>query len=79
VLPGTGGEGARDAGQRLRAAVRGLVFGPDLPGGVTISVGVASFDGPEETPAPREPAELVRRADEALYRAKAAGRDQVSG
>jgi len=39
----------------------------------TLSIGVAAF--PEDGASPEK---LTRRADEALYRAKAAGRDMVS-
>jgi diguanylate cyclase (GGDEF)-like protein len=39
---------------------------------VTVSIGVADSDGGDTTPA-----EVLRRADEALYRAKQAGRNQV--
>jgi diguanylate cyclase len=40
---------------------------------VSLSAGVAAWDGEEE------PEALVRRADEALYRAKTAGRNRVVG
>ncbi|HXF56009.1 MAG TPA: bifunctional diguanylate cyclase/phosphodiesterase [Actinomycetota bacterium] len=57
------------AAERVRAAVAGL----DVPGGLTVSVGVAIY--------PTHGADadsLVRAADEALYRSKAAGRNRVS-
>ena len=41
------------------------------PGGRTCSIGVAQWDGAEDTD------ELIARADEALYRAKDTGRDRV--
>ncbi|MEJ7718799.1 MAG: sensor domain-containing diguanylate cyclase [Thermoleophilaceae bacterium] len=53
---------ARDIVERMRSAT---------PGGVTCSAGVASSDGSED------PADLVARADRALYEAKAAGRDRT--
>jgi diguanylate cyclase (GGDEF)-like protein len=42
------------------------------PAGQTCSAGVASWSGEEGVP------ELLERADRALYRAKAAGRDRVA-
>jgi diguanylate cyclase (GGDEF)-like protein/PAS domain S-box-containing protein len=57
---------------RLRRAVARTAF--DAPGGpvrVTVSIGVAGFAAGEDAQA------LLRRADAALYRAKAAGRDTV--
>lgn len=71
VLPGQSDASARDAADRLRRAIAALDVG--LPGGenVTTSLGVARL-GPSESAA-----ELVRRADQALYAAKAAGRDRV--
>jgi GGDEF domain-containing protein len=42
-----------------------------VPAGATCSIGVAMWDGRET------PDALVARADAALYRAKAAGRDRV--
>jgi diguanylate cyclase (GGDEF)-like protein len=61
--------------ERLRAAVERLdIAHPDGPGAtVTISAGVAASSG-----APWEsPHEVLRRADAALYAAKAAGRNAV--
>jgi diguanylate cyclase (GGDEF)-like protein len=57
---------------RLRRAVARAAF--DAPGGpvqVTVSIGVAGFAAGEDAKG------LLRRADAALYRAKAAGRDAV--
>ncbi len=68
ILPQTGKEEALVAAERLREAVaekRVVCFGHDC-GGVTVSAGVASF--PEDA---YSTAGLVRRADQALYRAKA--------
>ena len=75
VLPGTGAEGAREAAERLRKAVAQEDFGLGrlgFAGRISISVGVAAFERDMA-----EPADLVRRADEALQRAKAGGRDRV--
>ncbi|MGF1664337.1 MAG: diguanylate cyclase domain-containing protein [Kineosporiaceae bacterium] len=62
----------RPAAERLRAAVaqplevQGVIVLP------TVSVGVARHEGGEDV------ATVMRRADEALYRSKATGRDRVS-
>lgn len=62
LLPDCGPEEAVEVVERLRAAT---------PGGHSCSAGLACWDG-------REPAEdLIGRADSALYRAKADGRDRL--
>jgi diguanylate cyclase (GGDEF)-like protein len=66
LLPDTQAAAARSVAEKLRAEVA-TAAGP-VP--VTCSVGVATWSG--ETPE-----ELMRRADEALYAAKDAGRDRV--
>ena len=62
--------------ERLRERVAGHAFpasrGKDGPGRLTISVGVAGF--PDDA---ADSEGLVRAADEALYKAKHAGRDRV--
>ncbi len=63
---------ALEVGERIRAAVRGLDLRRHGVAGVSVSVGVAVADGPEE---PIEA--LIEAADRALYRAKRAGRDRV--
>jgi two-component system cell cycle response regulator len=73
VLPGCETSGALARAERLRSAVAGSPV--DVGGrrhGVTASLGCAIL-GPGETPEA-----LVARADQALYAAKAAGRDRVS-
>ncbi|HET8764253.1 MAG TPA: diguanylate cyclase [Rhodanobacter sp.] len=74
LLPGAGSEPARDVAERLRLAVAALKLDDVAPGlAVTISLGVTvSHAGDGEFGA------LVERADRALYRAKAAGRDRVA-
>ena len=78
VLPNTDEDGAYVIAERLRKALRGL----GLPhegsekGVITVSVGIASYSGATFD---RNEAELIRRADQALYDAKAAGRDRVTG
>ena len=71
--PQTDLPGARALAERLResAAMEPL---PCLPpeDRVTLSVGLASWEGPDDTVT-----SLLSRADQALYRAKAQGRNQV--
>jgi diguanylate cyclase (GGDEF)-like protein len=70
LLPHTDLDGAVQLGGRLRQIVRESEAGSC--GRMTVSVGVAVAQSPEE------PADaVIARADQALYRAKAAGRDQV--
>jgi diguanylate cyclase (GGDEF)-like protein len=72
ILPGTDGASAALAAERLRQAVAAQAI-PVGDGAfrVTVSVGVASaWPG-------AEPDTLLKAADAALYRAKAAGRNQV--
>jgi diguanylate cyclase (GGDEF)-like protein len=73
-------ESASLVAQRIRASVAGQSFllgdGQGLE--VTVSVGVAALDGVDREQAVEEVAhELVARADQALYRAKENGRNQV--
>ncbi|MFY9588955.1 MAG: GGDEF domain-containing protein [Actinomycetota bacterium] len=75
VLPETDEEGARQVAERVRQMVREKVAAPGRGGRrtVTVSIGVAT--------APRDghsPAELLSRADDALYRSKETGRDRVT-
>ncbi len=74
LLPGAGADGARKRADELRAAIALLEvahLGADV-GPVTISIGVATF------PEHGERADaLLRAADDALYRAKRAGRNRV--
>lgn len=75
LLPDTGVAGAQQVAEDLRAAV-GMLAVPhqDSPTGFgTISIGVASARPNREA----DPDALVRRADDALYRAKRNGRDRV--
>jgi len=69
VLPDTGPFAAARTAERLRLAV--AAAGGPVP--VTASVGWATLAPGED------PDGLVRRADDALYEAKAAGRDRVRG
>ena len=66
LLPDTDAAAARHVAEKLRAEVAAA------PGvvPVTVSIGVAGWDG-------EAPEDLLHRADEALYAAKEAGRDRV--
>ncbi len=71
VLPGAEREAALRVAEELRAAVAGYGFHhAGEPVEVTVSCGVATFEG-EDTPE-----QVFERADAALYRAKAAGRNR---
>jgi diguanylate cyclase (GGDEF)-like protein len=73
LLPGADLGAAREAGERIRAAVAGepvAAAGRQL--GVTVSIGCAALAAGEGGWA------LLARADERLYAAKAAGRDRVA-
>ena len=63
---------AFEVGERVRAAVTQLNLRPFGVPGVSVSVGVAVSDHADQ---PID--ELIGRADQALYRAKRAGRDRV--
>jgi two-component system, cell cycle response regulator len=76
VMPDTRLATAQSVGERVRAAVAALPFPIDngergIP--VTVSIGVADSMGGEPIDA------LLRRADQALYLSKNAGRNRVTG
>ena len=75
VLPGTDLEGAYNLAERVRAGIEELSL-PLLDGegtlGVTASFGVATLPGSAD-----DMRELVAAADEALYRAKRAGKNRT--
>ena len=68
VLPGTGLAVAYEVAHRIRERVAAAA----LPFALTVSVGIAAGD-----PSRDRPEQVFERADQALYRAKANGRDQV--
>ena len=72
LLRNPGPEVAVEVGERVREAVRALDLVPLGIPGVSVSVGVATAGGADE-PIPS----IVERADQALFRAKRAGRDRV--
>lgn len=72
LLPGTSSTEALNAAERLREAVMRRPWawqGETLR--LTVSIGVAAWRGPHD-----DTAQLMKRADAALYRAKALGRDR---
>jgi two-component system cell cycle response regulator len=75
IMPGATVEAAERIAERIRRYISGSPFrvaqGSELLT-VTISIGVAGILGPEDTSEA-----LLKRADEALYEAKAAGRNRV--
>lgn len=78
VLPNTDEDGAYVIAERLRRSLRdlGLPHEGSEKGLITVSIGIACYPG---AVIERTEAELLRRADQALYDAKAAGRDRVTG
>ena len=73
LLPATDAEGGRQLAERLRVAAEELIVDSGGSGSVPVrsSFGVASY------PAEPSAAALMRAADRALYRAKAAGKNTV--
>jgi diguanylate cyclase (GGDEF)-like protein len=71
LAPQTTGDAAFGVAEKLRRVVEGWSF-PGVPRRVTIAAGVASYPGNGRT---RD--ELVKAADDALYRAKQNGRNRV--
>src|SRR6059058_1046029 len=75
VLVHTGAEGAVGVAEKVRSGVEGMGRRVGYPAGlVTVSIGVAEF-APGVGPAAED---VLVAADRALYRAKAAGRNQVA-
>jgi diguanylate cyclase (GGDEF)-like protein/PAS domain S-box-containing protein len=74
ILAGATREAAHKRAELLREEVKQLstTHGGQLLGKITLSFGVAAYPGDGRTAE-----ELVRAADQALYRAKAAGRDRI--
>ena len=73
LLPDAGARAAATTAEKLRGEIAALAVVHDgVELAVTISAGWAAWEG-------ESPEELLRRADEALYDAKRAGRDRVQG
>lgn len=75
VMPGTGASGAFGLARRMRAAIEALELDLGEQGlvHVTASLGVAGIDHQRH----RQPEDLIRDADAALYEAKESGRNTV--
>jgi diguanylate cyclase (GGDEF)-like protein len=78
ILAGTDEDAAYRAAEKFRVALRELAIphGGAEAGIVTVSIGISGYAAGDRR---RYAAELIARADEALYDAKAAGRDRVTG
>ena len=75
LLPGLAGAAAHARLETIRRRIGELAPMLDVPGlHFTASIGLASLTAADDSPAA-----LLRRADDAMYRAKHAGRDQVVG
>ena len=75
LAPGTDGAGVVEIGHKIQSELHALrITHPESPlGEVTLSIGVASLlPGSNDSPET-----LLRRADEALYRAKTEGRNRI--
>jgi len=73
LLSNTASDGAELLAQRLLYRIATMDCSDIAPGlRITASIGVATLNHPEETPE-----QMLKRADEALYRAKRQGRNRV--
>ncbi len=75
ILPHTNLGGAQVLAERLREGVAKLIIKPGTRMRIQMSIGVATYDGKDKTFTAEQ---LLRQADEALYRAKHSGRNQVA-
>jgi two-component system cell cycle response regulator len=75
ILPETSSEGGVTFADRLRERIASQIFdvGVEQPVHLTVSIGIATITSEHVT----STEDLFARADEALYRAKAGGRNQV--
>jgi len=76
ILRDTSAEDACRVAERMRVELVGAhIVRNSTALAVTVSIGVAAYDGRFPAPSPRE--RLVEAADQALYAAKRAGRNRV--
>ena len=75
LLPATARVPASLMAERVRRVVEARPLGRTVRVPVTVSIGLATT---EDLPQPPSAEELLRRADAALYRAKAEGRNRAS-
>ena len=73
ILPETPRAGARLAAERIRARIEQHFKKPKRGTAVTVSGGIATY--PEDATTAED---MLRRADEALYRSKAAGKNRIT-
>lgn len=72
ILTGSAAAAAREAAERIRVAVGARDWSAAAPGlGVTVSVGIAEFRKGDNIE------QILKRADNALYQAKHAGRNRI--
>jgi len=69
LMPETDMRAAREASEKMRLAIAGHCF--DKVGNLTASFGIAAFEPQDDLYS------LLKRADDALYRAKSKGRNRV--
>ncbi|HTP05751.1 MAG TPA: diguanylate cyclase [Nitrospirota bacterium] len=69
LLPDTGLEDAKNLAERIRVHVKDT---PVISGKITISLGVTAMQAQDQTVD-----DIIKRADDRLYRAKKSGRDRV--
>ena len=75
LLTGSDALGAMEMAERIRSKVAQMVLtSPSGKFGITVSIGVAAFVDEDQ-----EGSEPISRADKAMYRAKALGRNKVVG
>ncbi|MGH6931612.1 MAG: GGDEF domain-containing protein, partial [Dongiaceae bacterium] len=77
VMPDTAGDTAEMVAERLRDRVARdpiTLAGPPGKLDITVSMGVSANTSPDDTPD-----NLLRRADDAMFQAKRAGRNRVMG